>query len=197
MVVGGWRKTQTTRGWTGREGAADTELAPTTSWDETKKLTVFWDNVSWRFCWFQKRFFGRRSFFFHQDEESIDIMTPRQRTNWLNATHSIIHILTLKTLHTHRKMECQMDVLADHAAVFTCIKRLGGLSTREKGEWLEFILKGKYTKVGLLLPACNCGWSEPEMGKGWRLKFWIWIQTKPQSIDRTKLLGPSVIHLPL
>ena len=42
------------------------------------------------------------------------------------------------------------------------------------------------------MPRWNCGWSEPEMGKGWRIWIWIWIQNKPQSIDRTKLPGPSV-----
>ena len=71
----------------------------------------------------KKRYFNRRSFFSHQDEESIEIMTPRQMTYRLNATKSVIHIFTFKThTHPHRKMERQMNVLADHAAVFTCIK---------------------------------------------------------------------------
>ena len=75
----------------GGQGAADTQLAPT-SWDETKHFDSFLRSCLMTMLLIPKTDSkSRRSFFSHQDEESIEIMTPRQM-----------------------------------------IKRLGGLSTREK-----------------------------------------------------------------
>ena len=81
---------------------------------------------------------------------------------------------------------------ADHAADLTSIKgfntvNLAGSPSTRKREEVEFLLlQSKYTRVGLLVPRCNCGSSEPEVDRGADLKFEFEFKTKPQSIDRTK-----------
>ncbi len=167
----------------GGQGAADTQLAPT-SWDETKNLTVFWDIVSWRFCWFQKRHFRRRSFFFHQDEGSNDIMTPRQMTYWLNATKSVIHIFTFKThTHPHRKMASQMTGSRGSCGCFYVWKRLGRKKQprnhkwrAQQGEvsWARYILDGSKTVWRHTKPAVGIisRWKNTEFW--WRVKIFRW-----------------------
>ncbi len=92
-VDGGWwvgdRKTQTTRGWTGGcSHAASTYLL-----GRDKKIDRFLDHVSWRCCWFQKRFLSRRSFFFNQDEQTHhDTKTEDNSTQCHKKQHSHIHI---------------------------------------------------------------------------------------------------------
>ena len=49
-----------------------------------------------------------------------------------------------------------------------------------------FIIQSKYTRVGLLVPRCNCGRSEPEVDRGADLKFEFEFKMKPSSLDRTK-----------
>ena len=46
--------------------------------------------------------------------------------------------------------------------------------------------QSKYTRVGLLVPRCNCGSSKPEAEWGADLKFEFEFKKKPQSVDRTK-----------
>jgi hypothetical protein len=53
---------------------------------------------------------------------------------------------------------------------------------------LNFILQSKYTRVGLLVPRCNCGCSEPEGNRGADLTFEFEFKKKPQSVDRMKHL---------
>jgi hypothetical protein len=49
-----------------------------------------------------------------------------------------------------------------------CARKTSGWTEHERKRYVVrfFMLQGKYTKVGLLVPRCNCGLSEPEMGKG-------------------------------
>ena len=59
------------------------------------------------------------------------------------------------------------------------------LRAREREKRLNF-LQSKYTRVGLLVPRCNCGSSEPEVDRGADLKFEFEFKMKPPSLDRTK-----------
>jgi hypothetical protein len=65
-------------------------------------------------------------------------------------------------------------------------KLAGSPSTRKRDEVEFLLLQSKYTRVGLLVPRCNCGSAEPEVDRGADLKFEFEFKTKPQSIDRTK-----------